>query len=101
MGDSNMIFEKVDRLFKYYLYKEVSKEEILEFRKQYEVIFENFRDELEVEIGTVNYEILDSIYMIFDSYEPDEKIRADDEHCINEANLLKNVKTSYESIKIQ
>lgn len=98
MGDNSMIFEKIDKLFKHYLYKEVSKDEILEFQKQFEVLFANFRDELDAEIGAVNYEILDSIFMIFDSYEPDVEIRMSDKHCIDEVDLIREIKCAYERI---
>ena len=94
-----MIFEKIDKLIRYYLGKNISKDEILEFQIQFEVIFSNFRDELENEIGIYKYEILDSIYMAFDSYEPNEEIRKDDKFCIDEYSLITKIKNAYESIK--
>lgn len=94
-----MIFEKIDKLLKHYIGRDVSKDEILEFQKQFEVIFSNFRDELEAEIGIRNYEILDSIFMAFDSYEPNEEIREVDKHCIDEDSLIAKVKDAYERIQ--
>ncbi len=93
-----MIFDKIKKLFSYYLYKENTEEEIVEFRIQYEVIFDCFRQEIIDEIGTKKYEILDDIYMIFDSYEPDEKIRINEGYCINETTLMYRVKELYEKI---
>jgi hypothetical protein len=93
-----MIFEKIDKLLKYYLGKDISKDEILEFQKQFEVIFSSFRDELKNEVGIHNYEILDSIFMAFDSYEPNEEIRKTDKYCIDEYSLITKIKNEYESI---
>ncbi len=94
-----MIFEKIDKLLKHYIGRDVSKDEILEFQKQFEVIFSSFRDELVAEIGIRNYEILDSIFMAFDSYEPNEEIREADNHCIDEDCLIAKVKDAYERIE--
>lgn len=95
-----MIYEKLDKLFTHYLYKENSKDEISAFRNQFEVIFSFFRDEIEDEVGTTNYELLDDIYMAFDSYEPDENIRACDKYCIGEAELMDKIRKIYKKISI-
>lgn len=94
-----MIFEKIDNLIRYYLGKNISKDEIIEFQNQFEVIFSSFRDELKNEIGIYKYEILDSIYMAFDSYEPNEEIRKDAKFCIDEKSLITKIENAYESIK--
>ena len=44
-----MIFEKIITLFDHYLYKDNSDEEMLEFQKQFEVIFDLFRKEIKFE----------------------------------------------------
>lgn len=93
-----MIFEKIDKLLRHYIGKDISKDEILEFQKQFDVIFSSFRDELKNEVGIHNYEILDSIFMAFDSYEPNEEIRKTDKYCIDEDSLLKKIKNAYECI---
>lgn len=62
------------------------------------MIFSSFREELEAEIGIEKYEILDSIFMAFDSYEPNEKIRASEKYCIDEVALIGKVKEAYEKI---
>ncbi len=93
-----MIFEKIKKLFSHYLYKENSKEELVEFRKQFEVIFDFFRQELEDEIGTEKYELFDEIYMIFELYESDEKIRMSENYCIDENTLICKIRKIYERI---
>ena len=93
-----MIFEKINDLFTHYLYKEVSKDEIYHFQYQFEVLFSCFRKEIQDEIGSKNYELLDSIYMFFDSYEPDENIRTYDKYCIDEVTLINKVRGAYEKI---
>lgn len=100
MGVDSMIFEKISELFSHYLSKEISKDEISSFQAQFELLFDSFRDEIENEIGKVNYELLDDIYMAFDSYEPDENIRVDDKHCIDEAELLDKIREIYKKISI-
>lgn len=99
MGDDKMIFEKIDKLLNHYIGRAVSKDEILEFQKQFEVIFSSFRDELEAEIGIRNYEVLDSIFMAFDLYEPNDEIREADKHCIDEDCLIAKIKAAYERIE--
>lgn len=94
-----MIFEKIDSLISYYLYKENSTEEIMEFQKQFEVLFDFFRKELINEIGTEKYELLDSIYLAFDRYEPDEKIREAENYCIDDFTLILTIKEIYAKIK--
>lgn len=44
MGDGRLIYNKIINLCQYYLSKCNSKKEIIEFRKQYEVIFDTFRN---------------------------------------------------------
>ena len=90
-----MIFEKLQKLFSHYLYKENSEEEIAEFQKQFEVIFDTFRQELRAEVGEIKYEMLDQIYMTFDSYEPDENMRLNDKYCIDQKTLMARIKEIY------
>ena len=90
-----MIFEKLQKLFSHYLYKENSEEEIAEFQKQFEVIFDTFRQELQAEVGEIKYELMDRIYMTFDSYEPDENIRLNDKYCIDQKTLMVKIKELY------
>lgn len=95
-----MIFEKIKQLFEYYLNKKISKEEVAEFQNQFEVLFTFFRNEIENEIGSKNYELLDLIYMAFDSYEPSEQIRACDKFCIDEVKLMEKIREIYKKISI-
>lgn len=93
-----MIFEKLQKLFSHYLYKENSEEEIAEFQKQFEVIFDTFRQELRAEVGEIKYEMLDQIYMLFDSYEPSEDIRINDKYCIDQKTLMAKIEKTYNEI---
>lgn len=94
-----MIYEKIETLLLHYLYKENLKEEIIEFRNQFEAIFDCFRNELRKEVGTKKYELLDEIYMFFDSYEPNEEIRAYEKYCIDEVTLMQKIKMFYIKLK--
>ncbi len=84
-------------MFSHYLYRNNSKEELEAFRNQYEMIFDTFRSELIDETGTERYELLDDIYMLFDLYEPDKRIREQESFCIDETELIRRIKSIYES----
>lgn len=99
MGDNTVIFEKIEGLILHYICKENSKEEISEFQKQFEVLFDYFREELVDEIGTEKYELLDDIYLAFDQYEPNEIIREEENYCIDEFTLIRKIKKIYEKLK--
>ena len=90
-----MIYEKIKSLISHYLCKENSIEEIMEFQKQFEVLFDFFRKELIDEIGMEKYELLDNIYYSFDQYEPNEKIREKENYCIDEITLMQKIKEIY------
>lgn len=94
-----MIFKKIELLFSRYFHKDNSPEELTVFRTEFETIFDYFRDELEAELGRKRFELLYEIYMIFDMYEPDENIRENDNHCIDEERLLKVIKEKYGEIR--
>lgn len=97
-----MIYEKIELLFsRYFNDSTLDKEKIYWLQVQYEVLFDFFRDELEAEVGSVNYGFLDDIYMTFDRYEPDENIRADDNCCIGEKELIEKVKALYAKIELK
>ncbi|ENJ9654216.1 hypothetical protein AB2T14_001839 [Clostridium botulinum] len=87
-----MISEKLINLTKYYVLHERTKEEMIEFCNQYDVIFSNFAEEIFTEVDDVVYEILDEIFRIVDSYEPNEDIRNSEPYCIDEVSLKNNVK---------
>ncbi len=95
-----MIFEKIITLFDHYLYKDNSDEEMLEFQKQFEVIFDLFRKEIKLEIGEKKYELLDDIYMIFDLYESNEEIRSNEPYCLDKAEVTQRIKDKYQKITI-
>lgn len=98
MGDNQMIYNRILKLLSYYLCKENTKEELLEFRNQFEELYDTYRDELYDEIGQYKYELLDDIYMIFDSYEEEEAIREYDQNCIDEVTLLSRIKIVFEKL---
>ncbi|MBI9051171.1 MAG: hypothetical protein JEZ00_17240 [Anaerolineaceae bacterium] len=93
-----MIYEKLVQIISHYINKELSMDEILAFKNQFEVIYSNFTNELEKEIEIEKYEILDSIYMHFDSNEPNEQIRENDQYCIDENELIDNIKDTYNKL---
>lgn len=95
-----MIFEKIITLFDHYLSKDNSDEEMLEFQKQFEVIFDLFRKEIKSEIGEKKYELLDDIYMIFDLYESNAEIRANEPYCLDKAAVTQRIKDKYQKITI-
>jgi hypothetical protein len=94
-----MIYEKLIQIINHYINKELSKDEISAFKNQFEVIYSNFSDELEKEIEVEKFEILDSIYLYFDSYEPNELIRDEDPYCINENDLIEKIKGIYKKLE--
>lgn len=95
-----MIYEKLMEISKHYIYRELLKEEVIAFRDQFEIIFSNFSKELEKEVSTEEYELLDSIYLAFDSYEPNELIRTNEKYCIDEKELINKIKYIMEKIEM-
>ncbi len=95
-----MIFEKINKLLAFYLQKNVSKEDVVEFQTCFEVIFSSFRDEIEDEVGIENYEVLDEMYLIFDAYEPDQNIRSYDNHCLDEQTVMSKIREMYKKLDI-
>lgn len=100
MGGDKVIFEKINNLLTFYLQKNVSKEDVVEFQTYFEVIFSSFRDEIENEVGIENYEVLDEMYLIFDAYEPDENIRSSDNHCLDEQAVISKIREMYKKLNI-
>lgn len=100
MGGDKVIFEKNNKLLAFYLQKNVSKEDVVEFQTCFEVIFSSFRDEIEDEVGIENYEVLDEMYLIFDAYEPDQNIRSYDNHCLDEQTVMSKIREMYKKLDI-
>ena len=92
-----MIYNKIKNILIYYLERDNSKEEILEFQKQFEVLFDTFKDELFYELDEKKFEALDQIYMLFDSYEENEDIRKFEPYCIDETMLIKRINEVFKS----
>ncbi len=78
-----MIREKLINLSKYYMRKDSSKEELIAFCNQYDVIYSNFTKELERECSRDIFALLEKIFILCDSYEPNEKIRENEPYCIS------------------
>ena len=86
-----MISKKLIELSKCYLSADRTKDELVAFCNQYDVIFSNFTDEIERECEKDTFAVLDKIFMLCDSYEPNEEIRQDEPYCIGEDELQRKV----------
>lgn len=86
-----MIVEKLIELSEYYTKQSKDKDELTEFCNQFNIIFLNFRNEIELECNNNMFEMLDSIFMFCDLYEPNKEIRDNEPYCIGEDELQKKV----------
>lgn len=93
-----MISKKLIELAKYYTSEKKSKDELISFCNQFDVIFSNFINEIEKEVGESNFSLLDEIFMICDFYESNEDIRKKELYCINEDELQHKVSTALAKI---
>ncbi len=90
-----MIMEKLIELTEYYIREERCKEELIEYCNQYDVIYSNFKENLELECSKLVFELFDDIFMICDSFEANENIRFYEKHCIDENELVKKIKKKF------
>ncbi len=86
-----MIREKLIELSRYYTNQVRSKDELMAFCNQYDVIYSNFTNELENECSNELFELLDDIFILCDSYEPNDDIRQGEPYCIGEDELQNEV----------
>lgn len=82
-----MIAEKLVELSKYYTNQPRNKDELIAFCNQYDVIYSNFTSELEQECSSEMFELLDSIFVLCDAFEPNEEIKGNEPYCIGEEEL--------------
>ena len=75
--------------------KDLSLEDILTFREEYDDLIDYNRDTIITEIGKSNYELLDDIYMDLELYEENIDIRNNEKYCIDEHQLLKRISEKY------
>ena len=75
--------------------KDLSLEDILTFREEYDDLIDYNRDTIIAEIGKSNYELLDDIYMDLEMYEENIDIRKKEKYCIEEQQLLKRISEKY------
>ncbi len=101
MGVDKMISQKLFGISRYYSEQEKSPEEITSFCNQYDVIFSNFISELQNEVDEFTFGILDEIFMICDSYEPNAEIRKVENYCIDELELQKKVRLALKKLRNQ
>lgn len=87
-----MIFEKLIELSNYYTVQSRNTDELIMFCNQFDAIFSNFRDELEQECTSYEFEMLDSIFMLCDLYEPNKEIRKNEPYCIDDDELQNKVR---------
>lgn len=93
-----MISKKLIELAKYYTSEKKSKDELISFCNQYDIIFSNFINEIEKEVGESIFSLLDEIFMICDFYESNEDIRKEELYCINEDELQHKVSIALSKI---
>ena len=86
------------KLIKDFISSEMSDENILKFRNEYDDLIDNSRESLFLELGSDQYNILDDIYMLLEMYEEDEIIRKSDKHCINNNVLYSGIMEKYEEL---
>ena len=84
------------KLINDFISSEMSDENILKFRNEYDNLMDNSRESLFLELGTDQYNILDDIYMLLEMYEEDDMIRKNDKHCINKETLYSHVLDKYQ-----
>ncbi|WP_430885739.1 hypothetical protein [Fusibacter sp. JL216-2] len=94
-----MIYEKLIELSNHYSAQERSNEEIEAFCNQFDVIYSNFSDELEKECSKEVFSLLDEIFMLCDSFEPNKDILAEEPYCIDEKELQRNLKVILSKIE--
>lgn len=94
-----MIREKLIELLSHYIAHERSNEEIEAFCNQFDVIYSNFTDELEKECSKEEFSLLDEIFMLCDSFEPNKDILEDEPYCIDEIELQRNLKVILSKIE--
>lgn len=95
-----MIWEKLIELSKYYTESSRTKDELVAFCNQYDIIFSNFSNELEKECDEELYSALHEIFMLCDSYEPNEEIRQEEPYCIGESELQSKVISALEKVNV-
>lgn len=87
----NLIKHLIDK----YNSKDLSIEDILTFRDEYDDLIDYNRDAIILETGKSNYELLDDIYMDLEMYEENAEIRNNEQYCIDEHQLLKRISDKY------
>lgn len=92
-------YQKIFNMIKEYLSGTTDAEASEKFCNLYMDKFYELSDELEQELSQINFELLDELNLVCDSYEKNSQIRNEDKYCIDEKSLRKKVNNIYNALK--